>query len=193
MRRPAAIRLALVVLAVSPAACGGDRANDRSTASVDSTLFGDDRTVADTRRAVPEVALLERLIDEYEGLDVLMDGLAGPTSGSPLQGKASKGDRHEDAAKAKLLDVLQSEYGERYQPRTPKGVGHIADSIGALPDAEEHRALDALVLSHHRRVARAIGDALPSVRNAGVREVLTELHEHLRKEIRQLSAGQRPG
>jgi hypothetical protein len=181
----------LALLAASPAACGGDRAGERSTASVDSTLFGDDRT--DTGRAVPEVALLERLIDEYEGLDVLMDGLAEPASGSPLQGKASKGDRHEDAAKAKLLDVLQAEYGERYQPRTPKGVGHVADSIEALPAAEGHRALEALVLSHHRRVARAIGDALPSVRNADVREVLAELHEHLLKEIRQLSAGRGPG
>jgi hypothetical protein len=188
VRRPAGIRLALAVLALSPAGCGGDRGNDRSTASVDSTLFGDDRTVADTARAVVEVALLERLIDEYEGLDVLMDRLAGPASGSPLQGRASKGDRHEDAAKARLLDVLQSEYGERYQPRTPKGVGHIADSIEALPTATAHGALDAVVLSHHRRVARAIGDALPSVRNAGVREVLTELQDHLRKEIRQLSA-----
>jgi hypothetical protein len=188
-----AIRVALAVLATSPAACGGDRANDRSTASVDSSLFGDDRPVADTARAVPEVALIERLIDEYEGLDVVMDGLAGPASKSPVQGKAWKGDRHEDAAKAQLLDLLQTEYGERYHPRTPQGVGHTTDSIGALPAGAGHRALEALVLSHHRRVAQAIGDALPSMRNARVRQMLAELRQHLRDEIRQLSAGQRPG
>lgn len=192
MRPPAAIRLTVAVLAMLPAACGGDRANDRSTASVDSNLFGDDRAVAGTARAVPEVALLERLIDDYERLDVVMDELAGPNSESPVQGRAWKSDRHEDTAKARLLDVLQAEYGERYHPRTPQGVGHIVDSIGGLPADSGHRALDALVLSHHRGVARAIADALPSVRNDRVRQVLAELQEHLQDEIRKLSAGQRP-
>jgi hypothetical protein len=181
----------VLAAAAASAACGRDRAGDRSTASVDSTLFGDDRTVDDTARAVPEVAVLERLIDEYEGLDVVMDALAGPTSESPVQGKAWKGNRHEDAAKARLLDLLQTEFGERYHPRTPEGVGHTSDSIGALPAGQGRSALDALVLSHHRRVAGAIGEALPTVRNARVRQVLAELHEHLLDEIRQLSAGQR--
>src|SRR5258705_7949545 len=110
-----------------------------------------------------------------------MDGLAGRASGSTVRGKAWSGDRHEDAAKASLLDVLQREYGERYLPRTPAGAVPTADSIGALPRAAGTRALEDLVLRHHRRVAQAIGSALPSVRNSRVRGVLVDLHEHLRK------------
>jgi len=185
----------VAVAAVLAGACGGDRSGRDATASVDSTTFGDDRTAqGDTARVVvPDVALLERLIDQYEGLDVVMDRLAGPTSGSPVRGQASKGNRHEDAAKAQLLGVLQAEFGERYQPRTPEGAARATDSIGGLPRDAGRRALDALVLSHHRRVAQVIADALPSVRNTRVRDVLVELSDRLRAEIRKLSADLSPG
>ena len=83
-------------------------------------------------------------------------------------------------AKGRLLDLLQAEFGERYHPRTPEGAAHTADSIGALPHDEGTRALDALVLSHHRSVARTIADALPSVQNARVRRCCVDLSEHLR-------------
>ena len=193
MSRASALRIALALAAAPIAACGGDRSGRDATASIDSTKFGDDRvSQGDTVRTVAEVALLERLIDQYERLDVVMDKLAGPTSGSPVQGKSWNGDRHEDAAKARLLDVLQAEFGERYQPRTPAGAAHTADSIGALPHDAGTRALNALVLSHHRRVAQAIADALPSLKNARVREVLADISEHLRKEIEQLSGGRPP-
>lgn len=186
------VSLALAVTAALAVACGGERSG-RESAAVDSTTFGDDRaTQGDSARAVPDVALLERLIDEYEGLDVVMDRLAGPASRSTVRGKAWSGDRHEDAAKASLLDVLQAEYGERYHPRTPAGVGRTTDSIGALPRDAGSRALEDLVLHHHRRVAQAIGRGLPAVRNSRVREVLVDLHEHLRKEIDELSAGRPP-
>ena len=92
-------------------------------------------------------------------------------------------------AKARLLDLLQAEFGERYHPRTPEGAARTTDSIGRLPHEGGARALDALVLSHHRAVARAIADALPSVRNARVREALLELSADLAKEIQKLTAG----
>lgn len=176
------VPLALALTAALAAACGGERSG-RESAAVDSTTFGDNRAAqGDSARAVPDVALLERLIDEYEGLDVVMDRLAGP-----VRGKAWSGDRHEDAAKASLLDLLQTQYGERYLPRTPAGVARTTDSIDALPRDAGTRALEDLVLRHHRRVAQAIGTALPSVSNGRVREGLVQLHEHLRKEIDQLS------
>jgi len=186
---------AVVALAATLAgACAGDRSGRDATASVDSTKFGDDRGAqGDTARLVPEVALLERLIDQYEGLDVVMDGLAGATNGSAVHGRASKRNRHEDAAKAQLLDVLQAEFGERYQPRTPASAARTTDSIGGLPHDAGTRALDSLVLSHHRRVAQTIADALPSVQNARVRDVLLKLSDHLRAEIRKLSTGLSPG
>jgi hypothetical protein len=177
----------VAIAAALAAGCGGDRSAGRESATVDSTLFGDDRArQGDTARTVPDVAVLERLVDEYEGLDVVMDELSGPTSGSPVQGKAWKGDRHEDAAKARLLDLLQAEFGERYHPRTPAGVARTTDSIGALPRAAGTQALDALVLDHHRRVSKAIAEAMPTLRNPRVRETLAQLHESLEKEIRKL-------
>jgi hypothetical protein len=185
--------LALALATAAAAACGRDRTDRDATAAVDSTTFGDDRVQGDTARVVPEVALLERLIDQYEGLDVVMDELAGPTSGSAVRGRASKGDRHEDAAKAQLLDLLASEFGERYQPRTPKAAARTTGSIGSLARDAGRRALDSLVLSHHRRVARTIAEALPTVRNGRVRDVLAGLSDHLRTEIRQLSAELGPG
>ncbi len=196
MRRAPVLGLVLVT-ALAPA-CGRDRsggdavARDAS-ASVDSTKFGDDRAAqGDTARIAPDVILLEGLVDQYERLDVVMDELAGPTSGSPVQGHASSGDRHEDAAKARLLDLLQREFGERYQPRTPAKTARLTDSIGRLPHDAGTHALDALVLTHHRRVARSIAAGLPSVRNARVRAELVDLSERLRQEIEKLSARRPP-
>jgi hypothetical protein len=193
MSRASALPVAVALAATLVSACGADRSGRDATASVDSTKFGDDRaSQGDIAPTVRDVAVLERLIDQYEGLDVVMDAVAGPTSGSPVQGKSWKGDRHEDAAKDRLLDVLQTEFGERYQPRTPKGAAHTADSISALAHDAGTRALDALVLTHHRGVVRTIGDALPSLRNARVREVLVDLSQRLRKEIQELSERRPP-
>jgi hypothetical protein len=188
-------RLMAIVLALALAAgCGSDRSAGRESAAVpESTLFGDDRArQGDTARTLPDLALLERLVDEYEGLDVVMDGVALPTSGSRVQGKASKGDRHEDAAKGRLLDLLQNEFGERYHPRTPDGVARTTDSIASLPRDAGLRALHALVLEHHRRVAATIAAALPTVRSPRVRAALAELHDSLEKEIRKLGGGTAP-
>jgi hypothetical protein len=175
--------------------CGRDRSAGRESAAVpESTLFGDDRArQGDTARILPDLALLERLVDEYEGLDVVMDGVAVPRSGSRVQGKASKGDRHEDTAKGRLLDLLQAEFGERYHPRTPEGVARTTDSIASLQRDAGIRALNALVLDHHRRVAAAIAAALPTVQSPRVRAALAELHDNLEKEIRKLGGETAPG
>ncbi len=182
-------KLILVALAAAIAAgCGRDRSAGReSGAAADSTLFGDDRArQGDTARTLPDVALLDRLVDEYEGLDVVMDELAGPASGSPVQGRAWKANRHEDAAKGRLLDLLRAEFGERYHPRTPEGVSGTTDSIASLSRDAGTRALNALVLEHHRRVAAAIAAELPALQNPRVREALAELREGLETEIRKL-------
>jgi len=160
----------------------------------DSTLFGDDRArQGDSARTLPEVALLERLVDEYEQLDVVMDELAGSANGiGGVRGKAWKGDRHEDAEKDRLLHLLQVEFGERYHPRTPEGAARRTDQIAALPPDAGTRALNALVLDHHRRVRREIAEGLPNVRNPRVREVLTTVQRRLDEEIAKLSSGVAP-
>jgi hypothetical protein len=193
--RLSVIQLTTAVGIALATACGRDRsAGESATAMPDSTVFGDDRArEGGSARTRPDVALLERLVDEYEVLDVVMDELAGPGSGAPVQGKSSKGDRHEDAAKGRLLDLLLDEFGERYEPRTPEGTGRTTDSIAALPHEAGSQALNALVLDHHWRVADRIRAALPGVANPRVREFLVQLHEDLRKEIGKLSAGPPPG
>jgi hypothetical protein len=179
---------ALLLAAALAAACGRDDSS-RESAMADSTLFGDDRArQGDTARTAPDVALLERLVDEYEQLDVVMDELAGSPKGSPVRGKAWKGDRHEDAEKERLLDLLRIEFGERYHPRTPEGAARRTDQIAALPPEDGTRALNALVLDHHRRVREEIGRALPGLRNPRVREALTRLRQHLDEEIEKLAA-----
>src|SRR5882724_5779569 len=86
--------LQLLLVAAVAVACRRDD-SPRESAMADSTLFGDDRArQGDSARTLPDVALLEHLVDEYEQLDVVMDELAGPTSGSSVKGKAWKGDRH---------------------------------------------------------------------------------------------------
>ena len=188
------IRLMTAVAIALATACGRDRsAGESATGTPDSTVFGDDRArEGGSARTRPDLALLERVVDEYEVLDVVMDELAGPGSRVPVQGKSSKGDRHEDAAKGRLLDLLLVEFGERYEPRTPEGTARTTDSIAALPHEAGSQALDALVLDHHRRVADRIRAALPGVANPRVREFLVQLHEDLRKEIGKLSAGPLP-
>jgi hypothetical protein len=184
MTRAAAVLLALVL---AGGCSQGDSA--RRSSRADSTRFGDDRArQGDSARTVPDLALLERLVDEYEQLDVVMDELAGSAAEGQVRGKAWKGDRHEDADKARLLDLLQVEFGERYQPRTPEGAARRTDQIAALAPAAGARALTTLVLDHHRRVREAIGRALPGLRNSRVRETLEKLHQHLDDEIEQLSA-----
>jgi hypothetical protein len=180
---------AWTLLAVAgAAACGGQRRE--RPAAPDSTVFGDDRErQGNTARTAPEVALLERVVDLYESLDVAIDGLASPSGGNPVKHHAWKADRHEDDAKQRLLDVLQAQFGERYHPRTPGGAARTADSIAALPQAEGTRALNALVLGHHERVDAELGRALPTVADARVREALLELQQHLADEIRKLKAG----
>jgi hypothetical protein len=184
--------LPLLLAAALAGACRRDD-SPRESAMADSTLFGDDRArQGDSARTVPDVALLEHLVDEYEQLDVVMDELAGPTSGSPVQGKAWKGNRHEDADKERLLDLLQTEFGERYHPRTPEGAARRSDGIAALPPDAGTRALNGLVLDHHQRVYQAIDEALPRLRNARVREEITRLRQHLGEEIERLKADARP-
>ena len=102
-----------------------------------------------------------------------------------MKGKAWKGDRHEDADKQRLLDLLQAEFGERYHPRTPEGAARRTDGIAALPPDAGTRALNELVLDHHQRAYRAIGEAFPRLRNPRVREEITRLREHLAEEIKQ--------
>ena len=180
--------LPLLLVAAMAVACRRDD-SPRESAMVDSTLFGDDRArQGDRARTAPDVALLEHLVDEYEQLDVVMDELAAPTSGSSVQGKAWKGNRHEDAAKGKLLDLLQVEFGERYHPRTPEGAARRTDGIASLPQDAGSRALNGLVLEHHQRAYQAIGDALPRLQNPRVRAEVTKLRDHLGTEIGQLKA-----
>ena len=181
--------LLFVVMAL---ACRRDDSS-RETAMVDSTLFGDDRArQGDSARTAPDVALLEQLVDEYEQLDVVMDEMAGPTSGSPVKGKAWKGDRHEDADKQRLLDLLQTEFGERYHPRTPEGAARRTDGIAALPPDAGTRALNEFVVDHHQRAYQAIGEALPRLRNPRVREEVTRLRQHLGEEIAQRKRSSSP-
>jgi hypothetical protein len=173
----------------------GCRSGDspRETAMVDSTLFGDDRArQGDSARTAPDVALLEHLIDQYEQLDVVVDELAGPTSRSPVKGKAWKGDRHDDANKERLQNLLQTEFGERYHPRTPEGAARRTDGIAALPPDAGSRALNGLVLEHHQSVLQTIEEALPRLQNPRVREEITRLREHLGREIEQLKRGPLP-
>jgi hypothetical protein len=70
---------------------------------------------------------------------------------------------------------------------TPEAAARTTDSIAALPREAVHRALDALVLRHHRRVVDLIGAELPSVRSPRVREALVDLRESLAKEIEHLA------
>jgi hypothetical protein len=184
--------LPLLLVAAMAVACRRDDSS-RESAMADSSLFGDDRArQGDSAQTVPDVALLEHLVDAYEQLDVVMDELAGPTSGSSVKGKAWKGGRHEDADKGRLLDLLQVEFGERYHPRTPEGAARRTDGIAALPQDAGTRALNGLVLEHHQRAYQAIGDALPRLQNPRVREVVTKLRERLGKEIAQLKGGPLP-
>jgi hypothetical protein len=177
--------LPLLLIAAMAVACRRDDSSGES-GMADSTLFGDDRArQGDSARTLPDVALLEHLVDEYEQLDVVMDELAGPTSGSAVKGEAWKGGQHEDADKERLLELLQAEFGERYHPRTPEGAARRTDGIAALPPDAGTRALDELVLDHHQRVYQAIGEALPQLRNPRVREEVTRLRQHLGKEIEQ--------
>jgi hypothetical protein len=183
-------RTALLVagLAGGAALTGCGTGGRRPPPPADSTRFGDDRaTQGDSARRAPEVVLLERLVDRFEVLDVVMDELGAPSSSATVQHRAWSGDRHEDDAKQRLLDLLQTEFGERYHPRTPAGAAGAADSIATLPRSAASRALDALVLAHHREVRTDIGRALPEVRNAKVREALGSLADRLDDEIRQLA------
>jgi hypothetical protein len=184
--------LPLLLVAAMAAACRRDD-SPRESGMADSTLFGDDRArQGDSARTVPDVALLEHMVDEYEQLDVVMDELAGPTSGSAVKGKAWKGGQHEDADKEGLLDLLQAEFGERYHPRTPEGAARRTDGIAALPPDAGTRALNGLVLDHHQRVYQAISEALPRLQNPRVREEVTRLRQHLAEEIEQLKRGPLP-
>ena len=167
--------------------CDGERGRESASAG-DSTLFGDDRArQGDTVRMAPDVALLEHLIDEYEQLDVVMDELAGSAGQGHVQRRAWKGDRHEDADKKRLLELLKSEFGERYQARTPEGTARRTDQIAALPPEAGTRALNAMVLDHHRRVQAAIRAGLPSLERPRVREAVTSLQQHLDDEIKGLA------
>jgi hypothetical protein len=184
--------LPLLLIAAMAVACRRDDSS-RESGMADSTLFGDDRArQGDSARTLPDVALLEHLVDEYEQLDVVMDELAGPTSGSPVKGKAWKGDRHEDADKQRLLDLLQTEFGERYHPRTPEGAARRTDGIAALPPDAGTRALNEFVVDHHQRAYQAIGEALPRLRNPRVREEVTRLRQHLGEEIAQRKRSSSP-
>jgi hypothetical protein len=174
------------------AACGRGEAA-RESGMADSSLFGDDRArQGDSARTVADVALLERLVDEYEQLDVVMDELAGGAGGKSVRAKAWKGDRHEDAAKDQLLELLQTEFGERYHPRSPEGAARRTNQVAALPPDAGARALSTLVLDHHRRVRAEIGEGLPKLQSPRVRNTLAELARHLDEEIRKLSAAAAP-
>jgi hypothetical protein len=186
---PPVTRVPVLLAFLLLVACGGGKGGaDRTAVGAavpDSTVFGDDRAHAPAKLA-PDVALLERLIDDYEALDVVMDRLASTRSRSPVKGHAWSGDRHEDAAKGRLSDLLTAEFHERYQPRTPTDAGASAGTVAALAHPAGKAALDSIVLAQHRRVAEAIAAAAPLLTNARVREALGELAADVRKEIAKL-------
>lgn len=199
---PRVVLLALVVLL---AACGGEpasRSEGTETAAArpegdvrtgDTVVFGADRRSLDDsmvlafRRREPDRALLERLLDQYAGLDFLIDEVWQDSTAGRVKAHAWQHDRGEERHAARLTQLLQQQYHEHYEPVVGERFRRTGDSIRALAGGEHQiDAFYRVVARTHRHTLAYIDSAAPTLQRPEVRDAITRLRRDLQEEVDDL-------
>ncbi|HEU4700246.1 MAG TPA: hypothetical protein VFS40_13765 [Gemmatimonadales bacterium] len=192
---PRAARPSLVALLVL-AACGGTETASRPTGAAraeDTVVFGadrrslDDSTIRAFRSREPDRALLERLLDQYAGLDFLIDDVWQDSTEGKVKAHAWQHDRGEERHAARLAELLRQQYRERYEPVVGDRFRRAGDSIRALGGGEHQvDAFYRAVARTHRYTLAYIDSAAPMLQRPAVRDAVAELRRDLAGEIADL-------
>lgn len=159
----------------------------------DSVVFGDPQHAAsDSARrlasANPDRFLLERLLDEYAGLDFLADQLTGRRN-VEIRGTAWRHNRGEHARIAELRQALADAFHQRYEMQPGRELRELAESIAALPSKSQQRqALDGVLVESHTRKLILIEAMYPRLRNSDVRAAIDRTRARLQEEVGKLAA-----
>ncbi len=162
------------------------------TDHADSVVFGGrQHATADSIRRLarvnPDLYLLERLLDEYAGLDFLVEGL-GQREGVTVQGPAWRRSRSEHRRIAELRQAMADAFHERYQAEPREEHRRAADSIAALEGKDaQRRALDEALLESHTRKLLLIEALYPRLRRAQVRVAIDRIRAELQDDVRDLT------
>jgi hypothetical protein len=210
MRRVRGAKLLLLgaTVVVGAAACGADRRRDPEVESaatretgrpegdvrtVDTVVFGTDRRSLDDsmrtsfRRREPDRALLERLLDQYAGLDFMIDEVWRDSVEGKVKAHAWQHDRGEERHAARLQELLLHEYRERYEPVVGDRFRHAGDSIAAL--ARTGRQIEAfyrMVAAVHRHTLAVLDSTESQLTRPAVRDEIAHLRRDLVEEVADL-------
>jgi hypothetical protein len=166
---------------------------ERDVRTEDTVVFGADRRSLDDsmraafRRREPDRALLERLLDQYAGLDFMIDQVWRDSVEGKVKAHAWQHDRGEERHAARLQELLLREYRERYEPVVGDRFRRAGDSVAAL--THTGRQIDAfyrIVATVHRHTLAVLDSTESTLTRPAVREEVAHLRRDLVREIADL-------
>ncbi|HEU4699290.1 MAG TPA: hypothetical protein VFS40_08925 [Gemmatimonadales bacterium] len=193
-----AAALAGALAGVGAAACGPaeddappGRAVERPGGG-DTVVWGSDRTgigaesLAALAARAPDRFFLERMADQYAGLDYLVGQSWQPGRLTGVRGLAWRRDRRDDRAEQRVEALLRGEFRERYEPVVAEDDRHAADSLRRLDGPAYERALYDHLLARHRATLAFVDSLLPRLERRPVRAAARQLRAYHQDEIAAL-------
>ena len=206
MRVPGTPWIAAALLAACTASDTGGRgqaigAADTARAAAERlTIAGDTpRTPAappapPRQVSAPEDAdhhFLRDLVDHHEGMILLAHAAMEREHGRHGEGDdpALAADSYRDAEKQRIRAMLDSIYGDAFEPAVPVTLRTEIDSILRLDGEEFQRAFERFTARYHRETLAMIDRALPGLRRAPVIALVRQIRD---RHATELSGLERP-
>lgn len=166
-------------------------AADRLTISGDTPRTPAVRPAPPRRVSAPEDAdhhFLRDLVDHHEGMILLAHATMEREHGRHGQGDdpALAADSYRDAEKQRIRAMLDSIYGDAFEPAVPPTLRTEIDSILRLEGEEFERAFERFTARYNRETLAMIDRALPGLRRAPVIALARQIRARHAKELSAL-------
>ena len=129
--------------------------------------------------------LLRDLVDHHEGMILLAHAAMEREHGRHGGGDdpALAADSYRDAEKQRMRAMLDSIYGDAFEPAAAAGVRTEIDSILRLEGEEFERGFEGFRRRYHRETIAIIDRALPGLRRAPVIMLARQIRDRHAKEL----------
>lgn len=169
-------------------------AAERLTIAGDTPRTPAARPAPPRRVSAPEDAdhhFLRDLVDHHEGMILLAHAAMEREHGRHGEGDdpALAADSYRDAEKQRIRAMLDSIYGDAFEPAVPATLRAEIDSILRLDGEEFERAFERFTARYHRETLAMIDRALPRLRRAPVRALARQMRD---RHATELAALERP-
>jgi hypothetical protein len=169
-------------------------ASERAATAKRTTIAADTPRTPPTRPPPPRRVspprdadhhFLRDLVDHHEGMILLAHAAMEREHGRHGGGDdpALAADSYRDAEKQRIRAVLDSVYGDAFEPAVPPRVRAETDSILRLEGEEFERGFEGFTRRYHRETIAMIDRALPGLRRAPVIMLARQIRDRHAKEL----------